>query len=143
MCVCVCVCVTHRLFGDLIGIYVYKDTWLYAMSLVLDGLSLNPDTHLYYLGLIIAPLYPSPWAPQVANGKENSCQCRRHKRCRFDPWVEKIPWRRAWKPPPDFLPGESHGQRCLEGHRVTKSQTRLKLLSSHASLSLTVKIGKK
>ena len=24
-------------------------------------------------------------------GKEPTCQCRRHKRCRFDPWVRKIP----------------------------------------------------
>ena len=30
-----------------------------------------------------------------ASGKEPSCQCRRRKRCRFDPWVRKIPWRRA------------------------------------------------
>ena len=29
--------------------------------------------------------------------------------------VEKIPWRRAWKPIPVFLPGESHGQRRLVG----------------------------
>ena len=25
----------------------------------------------------------------------------------FNPWVEKIPWRRAWQPTPLFLPGES------------------------------------
>ena len=25
----------------------------------------------------------------------------------FDPWVGKIPWRRAWHPTPVFLPGES------------------------------------
>jgi len=25
----------------------------------------------------------------------------------FDPWVRKIPWRRAWQPTPVFLPGES------------------------------------
>ena len=31
----------------------------------------------------------------------------------FDPWVEKIPWRRAWPPTPIFLFGESHGQRNL------------------------------
>ena len=24
----------------------------------------------------------------------------------FNPWVGKIPWRRAWKPTPVFLPGE-------------------------------------
>ena len=29
----------------------------------------------------------------------------------FDPWVGKIPWRRAWKPIPVFLPGESYGQK--------------------------------
>ena len=31
------------------------------------------------------------------------------------PWVEKIPWRRAWQPTPLFLPGESYGQRSLAG----------------------------
>ena len=46
-----------------------------------------------------------------ANGKEPACPCRRHKRCRFDPWVGKIPWRRVWQPTPVFLPGESHGQK--------------------------------
>ena len=30
------------------------------------------------------------------------------QRPRFNPWVEKISWRRAWKPTPVFLPGESH-----------------------------------
>jgi len=33
-----------------------------------------------------------------------------------DPWVEKIPWRRAWHPTPVFLPRESHGQRSLVGY---------------------------
>ena len=40
------------------------------------------------------------------NGKEPACQCKRHKRCGFDPWVRKIPWRRAWQPIPVFLPGD-------------------------------------
>ena len=34
--------------------------------------------------------------PGDAGGKEPTCQCRRGKRCRFDPWVRKILWRRAW-----------------------------------------------
>jgi len=34
----------------------------------------------------------------------------------FDPWVGKIPWRRAWQPTPMFLPGESQGQRSLSGY---------------------------
>ena len=35
---------------------------------------------------------------------------------RFDPWVGKTPWRRAWQPTPVFSPGESHGQRSLVGY---------------------------
>ena len=31
-----------------------------------------------------------------ASGKEPACQFTRHKRLGFDPWVEKIPWRRKW-----------------------------------------------
>ena len=63
--------------------------------------------------------------PGSASGKEPTCWCRRPKRHWFYPWVRKIPWRRAWKPIPVFLPGETHGQRSL---RVTKSQTQLKWL---------------
>ena len=38
-----------------------------------------------------------------ASGKESVCQCRRYERHGFDPWVRKIPWRRAWQPTPVFL----------------------------------------
>ena len=31
-------------------------------------------------------------------------------RCRFDPWVGKIPWRRTWQPTTVFLPGKPHRQ---------------------------------
>ena len=34
----------------------------------------------------------------------------------FDPGVGKIPWKRAWQPTPVLLPGESRGQRSLEGY---------------------------
>ena len=34
----------------------------------------------------------------------------------FGLWVGKIPWKREWKPPPVFLPGESHEQRSLAGY---------------------------
>ena len=50
------------------------------------------------------------------SGKESGCQWRRHKRCRFDPWVGKIPWKRKRPPTPGFLPGKSHGQRSLTGY---------------------------
>ena len=45
-----------------------------------------------------------------------ACQYRRHKRHRFNSWVEKIPWRREWQATPVFLPGKSHGQRNLAGY---------------------------
>ena len=53
------------------------------------------------------------------SSKESTCQCRR---CGFDPWVGKIPWRREWHPPPVSLLGKSHGQRSLLGtvHGVTE-----------------------
>ena len=47
---------------------------------------------------------------------KNHLQCRRHRRCGFDPWVKKIPWRRKWQSTPVFLPGEPHGQRRLAGY---------------------------
>ena len=34
----------------------------------------------------------------------------------FDPWVRKIPWRRAWQSTSLFTPGESHGQGSLVGY---------------------------
>ena len=34
----------------------------------------------------------------------------------FDPWVRKIPWRRAWQATLVFLPGEFLGQRSLVGY---------------------------
>ena len=61
-----------------------------------------------------------------SSGKEPSCQCRvkikdnnkRDKRCGFNPWAGKIPWRKAWQTTPVFLLGESHGQGSLEGFQL-------------------------
>ena len=40
----------------------------------------------------------------VKNPPASAGRC---KRLGFDPWLGKIPWRRAWQPTPVFLPGES------------------------------------
>ena len=48
--------------------------------------------------------------------KESAWQCRSHRRCGFNPWVGKVPWRRASQPTPVLLPGESPGQRSLVGY---------------------------
>ena len=55
------------------------------------------------------------------------------RRPRFDSWVGKMFWRRAWQPSPVFLPGESHGQGSLAGyslwgHRESNTTERLSLL---------------
>ena len=43
------------------------------------------------------------WVSLVAQLiKKSNCQCRRHKRLGFNPWVRKIPWSRKWQPTPVF-----------------------------------------
>ena len=54
--------------------------------------------------------------PGGSSDKEPACQCRRHKRHKFDAWVGKILWMRAWQPTPVFFPREFHGQRSLAGY---------------------------
>ena len=51
--------------------------------------------------------------PRWLSGKESACQWRR---CRFDPWVGKIPLRRKWQPTPVFWPGKPLRQRSLVGY---------------------------
>ena len=83
--------------------------------------------------------------PGGANGKEPACQGRRHTRRRFDP----VPWSGS-------SPRKGHGNRlqcsCLENpmdrgawwatvHRVVKSQSRLKRLSTHARSHLDGEMG--
>ena len=74
------------------------------------------------------------------SGKDPACQHRRHKRRGFDPWVGKIPWRRAWQPTPVFLPEESHGQRSLVGYGpwCHKELDMTELLGKHSDGSATL-----
>ena len=78
--------------------------------------------------------YISLGSPGDTSGKESTCQCRRHGGCGFNPWVRKIPWRRAWPPTPVFLPGEFHGQKSLESY----SQWRCQELDTTEQLTLTL-----
>ena len=63
----------------------------------------------YFMALVRHLFRGSLVAQQVKNLPAN-------KRCRFNSWVRKSPWRRSWLPPPVFLPGESHGQRSLANY---------------------------
>ena len=75
-------------------------------------------------GVVAASSWPLKLLPTVVpvvkNALAHAGDLKRHA---FDPWVGKIPWRRAWKPTPLFLPGESHGQRSLVSMGVAKSRT--------------------
>ena len=59
---------------------------------------------------------PVLWVERDQRSQEWSDKWRGNRRPDFDHWVEKISWRRAWQPTPEFLPGESHGQRSLAGY---------------------------
>ena len=63
--------------------------------------------------VFIEYLSPSWGFPRHLSGKESACQSRR---CGFDPWVRKIPWRRKWQPTPVLVPGKPHAQRSLVGY---------------------------
>ena len=52
--------------------------------------------------------------PDGASGK-SAYRCR-DARCRFDPWVGKIPWSRKWQHTPVFLPGKLHGQKSQRSY---------------------------
>ena len=61
--------------------------------------------------------FPSTyWASQMVLGVKNSPANAENSETRFHTRVGKIPRRRAWQPPPVFLPGESHGWRSLVGY---------------------------
>ena len=73
----------------------------------------------------------------MAQRVKNLPQCRRHRRCGFNPWVGKIPWRRKWQPTPVFLPEkipwtEESGRPQSIGS--LKSRTWIEQLSTHVGL---------
>jgi len=52
----------------------------------------------------------------VLSAKNQSARVGDIRDVGVDPWVGKIPWRRAWQPTLVFLLGELHGQRSLAGY---------------------------
>ena len=69
--------------------------------------------HCYGVNCTALPLKGFPGG---ASGTEPACQCRRPKRGGFNPWVGKIPWRRAWHPLQCSCLENPHGQRSLAGY---------------------------
>ena len=100
-----CITMTiHLLIHPLMGIWIISTFWLLWIILLWTFSYKVLCGHVFSLGF-----------PGSASGKEAACQCSKCKRCRFNPLIGKIPWRKAWQPTPVFLPGESHGRRSLVG----------------------------
>ena len=76
----------------------------------------------------------APGAPFVAWWVKN-LPAMQEKRLRF--LGREMPWRRKWQPTPVFLPGESHGQRSLEG----SGQWRQKELDMTERLSMHTRVN--
>ena len=70
--------------------------------------------------------------PRGRSGKEPACQRRGHKRCGFDPWVKKIPWRRQWPPIENSMDRGTWGLQSTGSQRVGRNER----LSTHACHSL-------
>ena len=54
--------------------------------------------------------------------------------------VGKMPWRRKWQPSPVFLPGESHGERSLEGYSPCGHRVRHDWANEHAPIHVIIAI---
>ena len=66
-----------------------------------------------FLGIhIIKPQLDPTGFPAGSDSQESAC----NERPGFNPWVGKIPWRRACKPLQYSCLENTHGQRCLVGY---------------------------
>ena len=106
--VCITLLILPQIMNPLTLISTQRKSW--GNTIIISGKGRSPN-----LSNCNGTAITCGGFPRGASGKEPAWQCRRYKRGGFDPWVRKIPWRKAWRPTPVFLTGESHGQRSLVG----------------------------
>ena len=118
-----------------------QETWVWSLGWkdpLEDGIATHSSIHAWRISMdrgawcaAVHGVAKSQPHRQIARAslvsqQERIClQCRRRRRCRFSPWVGKIPWRNAWQHTPVFLLDNS-----MEGgawratvYGVAKSQT--------------------
>ena len=81
--------------------------------------------------------------PRWCTSNRSACQCRRYKRCRFNPWVREIPLEQEMSTQPVFLPEKSHGQRSLAGyspcsHQELHTMEQLSTHSTHTCITYSI-----
>ena len=110
--------------------YPWTDEWkskmqcLHTVEYYYSGIkrndSLTPATMWVNLESIMLSARRQPqettWSDLISGFPDGLVVKNLPATCGFDPWVGKIPWRRAWQPTPVFLPGEAHGQKNLAGY---------------------------
>ena len=89
--------------------YRYSDPWI-----IIEAVQILSGMILYKVNKSrVITWYKTSGLLRWRSDKGSTCQCRRCKRLWFDPWVEKIHWRRKWPPTQIFLLGKFHEQRSL------------------------------
>ena len=83
--------------------------------------------------------------PGCARGKESAANAGDAGDTDLIPGSGRFPWRRAWQPPPVFLPGESQGQKSLAGFspwdcrvRQVRSDRAHTCMYSRVHMSITI-----
>ena len=102
-------CIYCKLYVHIYYIYIYlsRQVCIYKCIQIYGFLYVYRHLYLYHM-------YIENGLPRWLSGKKKiASQCRRHRRCEFDPWVKKIPCRRKWQLTPVFLSEKYHGQRSL------------------------------
>ena len=93
---------------------------VYELSSPQENISVKSKDldNLVYLGPKTACVKRYLLPKQFGSNWKVVMQLLQDRRPGFNPYVEKIPWRRKWQPTPVLLPGEFHGRRSLEGYSL-------------------------
>ena len=96
---------TKYLFSIFLIIYLTHPVNLCVLYFSVSHFSKQKEKQIYHSTVWNENIFCHICASLVAQMiKKISLQCGRPE---FNPWVGKIPWRRAWQTTPVFLPGES------------------------------------
>ena len=80
-----------------LDIFIVLFSTVLSLSSAMSDLLLHPSNEflildmVFFISRIYISKYTYTYIYRCHSGKECACQCRRHKRCGFNPWVGKSP----------------------------------------------------